>query len=110
MGEELDLNSRCISNAVATFFAIAEGDSMQGFGIHHGDTLIVDRSIEAKDGDIALVLWDGGLTVKKLRVRSRTIELVSGSSTLPPILVGEDGLEVWGVITWSFRPHFRRRK
>jgi DNA polymerase V len=108
--EALDLNELVIHNTVATFFAQAEGDSMVGFDIHHGDLLVVDRSIEAKDGDIALVLWDGGLTVKKLRIRRRTIELHSGHPSHPPIIVA-DGVElqVWGVITWSFRKHYRKQ-
>ena len=50
MGEDLDLNELCIRNPPATFFAQAEGDSMRGFGIHAGDKLVVDRSINAKSG------------------------------------------------------------
>ena len=110
LGEELDLNQHCISNPLATFYATAEGTSMEGFGIHHGDTLIVDRSITAKDGDTALVLWDGGFMVKKLRIRGQRIELRSGSPHHPTILVPPDEeLFVWGVITWSFHPHTRRK-
>ena len=110
MGEDLDLNQHCISNPLATFFATAEGNSMVEFGIHHGDTLIVDRSITAKDGDTALVLWDGGFMVKKLRIRGQRVELRSGNPDHPPILVPpETELMVWGVITWSFHPHTRRK-
>ena len=106
----LDLSERCIANPVATFFAIAEGDSMEGFGISHGDTLIIDRSVEARHGDIALVLLDGGLTVKKLHYRRGRVELGSGHPNHPPILIGEDQeLQVWGVITWSFKKHLNRR-
>lgn len=109
LDEELDLTKRCITNPVATFFAEAEGDSMVGFGIHPGDTLVVDRSITARDGDIAIVLWDGGLTVKQLRLRRHWVELISGNEQLAPIRV-TDGVElqVWGVVTWSFRKHWRR--
>ena len=110
LGEDLDLNQHCISNPLATFYATAEGTSMEGFGIHHGDTLIVDRSITAKDGDTALVLWDGGFMVKKLRIRGQRVELRSGNPDHPPILVPpESELMVWGVITWSFHPHTRRK-
>jgi DNA polymerase V len=109
LGEDLDITKRCITNPVATFFAEAEGDSMIGFGIHPGDTLVVDRSIKARDGDIAIVLWEGGLMVKKLRFRRHSVELVSGDDQLAPIHVTEDSeLQVWGVVTWSFRKHLRR--
>ena len=109
MGEDLDLAELCIRNPVATFFAQAEGDSMRGFGIEAGDMLIIDRSINAKDGDIALVLLDGGLTVKQLRMHRRSVELVSAHPDHAPILVNEGcELQVWGVITWSFKKQLRR--
>lgn len=109
-GEDLDLNQHCISNPLATFFATAEGNSMVEFGIHHGDTLVVDRSINARDGDTVLVIWDGGLMVKQLRIRGQRVELRSGNPDHPPILVPPDAdLTVWGVITWSFHPHRRRK-
>lgn len=108
--EDLDLNERCIRNPVATFFVEADtGESMVGFGIQPGDTLVVDRSIEAKHGHIAMVLWDGGYMVKKLRIQGQRVALVSAHPDHPPILVPPDTeLEVWGVVTWSFHPHIRR--
>lgn len=109
LGDDLDLSRLCISNPVATFFAQAEGDSMRAFGIEEGDLLIIDRSIQAKDGDIALVLWDGGLAVKQLRIRHRSMQLVSGPGGPAPVEVGEDcELQVWGVVTWSFKKQSRR--
>lgn len=108
LGEDLDLSNLCIRNPPATFFAQAEGDSMKGFGIEHGDMLVVDRSIEAKDRDIVLVLWEGGLTVKQLCSRHGTIELRSGNGTAPLALGEGCELQIWGVITWSFKKQFRR--
>lgn len=110
MGEELDLNKRCISNPVATFFVEADtGTSMVEFGIFPGDTLIVDRSLTPRDGDVVMVLWDSGYMCKQLRIRGGRFELRSGHPDHPPILVPpEMELDVWGVITWSFRKQFRR--
>ena len=108
MGEDLDLNELCIRNPPATFFAQAEGDSMRGFGICAGDKLVVDRSIDAKSGHIALVLWDGGLSVKQLRITRASVELISGDGSAP-IVIGEGSeLQVWGVVTYSFRNHLSR--
>lgn len=111
MGEELDLNQRCIANAVATYFVEADtGESMVGFGIAPGDTLVVDRSLEAKNGDIAIVLWEGGYMCKKLRIQGQRVTLVSAHPDHPPILVPpETELVVWGVVTWSFRKHVGRK-
>lgn len=110
MGEDLDLNERCIRNPVATYFVEADtGTSMVDFGIHPGDTLVVDRSIDARHGDVVMVLWDGGYMVKKLSIRGRRVELISGNPDHPPILVpSESDFMIWGVVTWSFRKQFRR--
>jgi DNA polymerase V len=110
LGDDLDLNERCIRNPVATYFVEADtGTSMVDYGIYPGDTLVVDRSINAKHGDIVMVLWDGGYMVKKLAIRGLRVQLLSGNADHPPILVPpEDELTVWGVVTWSFRKQFRR--
>lgn len=108
-GEDLDLTARCISNPLATYFVEASGNSMMGFGIHSGDTLIVDRSIDAKHLDLVMVLWEGGYTVKQLCIRGRRVELRTGNPEFTSILVNpEEELLIWGVITWSLTRHYRR--
>lgn len=109
-GDELDLNERCIANPPATFFVQADtGTSMVDFGIFPGDTLVVDRSVSAKHGDIVMVLWEGGYTVKQWWLTAAGLELRSGNPANAPIRVGvEDHVEVWGVVTWSFRKQLRR--
>lgn len=109
-GDELDLNERCIAHPAATFFVEADtGTSMTDFGIFPGDTLVVDRSLTAKHGDIVMVLWEGGFMVKQWWLHRGGLQLRSGNEDHAPIEVGtEDPVEVWGVVTWSFRRQFRR--
>ena len=106
----LDINQRVVRNPVATFYVEADtGTSMVEFGIFPGDTLVVDRSLTARHGDIVMVCWEGGFTVKQLRLRAGRYELHSGNPSYSPILVPEDvELDVWGVVTWSFRKQLRR--
>ena len=106
----LDINQRVVRNPVATFFVEADtGTSMVEFGIFPGDTLVVDRSLTARHGDIVMVNWEGGFTVKQLRLRAGRYELHSGNPANAPIVVPEDvELDVWGVVTWSFRKQWRR--
>ena len=106
----LDINQRVVRNPVATFYVEADtGTSMVDFGIFPGDTLVVDRSITARPGDIVMVNWEGGFTVKQLRLRAGRYELHAGNPANAPIIVPEDvELDVWGVVTWSFRKQFRR--
>lgn len=109
-GDDLDLNERVITNPPATFFVEADtGTSMVDFGIFPGDTLVVDRSLTAKHGDIVMVLWQGGYMIKQWCPTAGGLELRSGNGNTAAIQVGqEDELEVWGVVTWSFRKQFRR--
>lgn len=108
MGEDLDLNGLCIRNPPATFFVQAESTSMEDYGIQQGDILVVDRSISAKHGDIAMVLWDGGYMIKKLSISSRGVQLISGSQGGAPITVPSDvELVIWGVVLWSLTRHRR---
>ena len=63
----LDLNELLVARPAATYFVRAEGDSMEGAGILSGDLLVVDRSIEANNGDIVIACVDNEFTVKTLR-------------------------------------------
>lgn len=107
--DTLCLNQHCISNPPATFFATAEGDSMTGLGIDQGDTLVIDRSIDPKHGDIVMVLWEGGFMIKRLSMKHQRLALYSGHPDHPPIVVTPDiELDIWGVVTWSFKKQLRR--
>lgn len=104
--DRLDLNEKLIANPPATFFAWADcGGSMVDHGIHDGDLLIVDRSINPRPGHTVLVLWEGGYTVKKLYVRGRRIVLAA-SEGYPSIFVPEDvELDIWGVVRSNVHFH-----
>ncbi|MCZ8158431.1 MAG: translesion error-prone DNA polymerase V autoproteolytic subunit [Rhizobiaceae bacterium] len=108
--DTLDISQRLVSNPAATFYVEADtGTSMVEFGIFPGDTLVVDRSLSPRSGDIVMVNWEGGFTIKQLRRRAGRFELHSGNGGRAPIVVPEDvELEVWGVVTWSLRNQLRR--
>ncbi len=98
--ERLDLNEKLIRNKEATFLLVVQGDSMQNIGIKDGDTLIVDRSLEPKDGKIVIAALDGELTVKRLSMKSTGTWLVPENDDYPPILVREESdIIIWGVVT-----------
>ena len=92
----LDLNKYLIKNSAATFFVRVTGDSMVGAGIHHGDLLIVDRSIEPKNNNVVIAVINGELTVKRIRIQKKKITLVPENKNYKPreILEGTD-FEVW---------------
>ena len=74
--ETFDIVAHIVKHPAATFFMRVAGDSMIGAGIFDGDLLVVDRSIEAKPGDIVVAVVDGEFTIKRFRRNGSTIELV----------------------------------
>jgi DNA polymerase V len=98
----LDLNEEFITNETATFFLKVSGTSMTEIGIHDGDTIIVDRSIEPTSGDVVVAALDGELTVKRYEVYNGQPVLVPESDNHDPIPIEEgQSFVVWGVVTRS---------
>lgn len=60
--ERLNLND-LIEHPAATFFARVAGDSMIQDGIHHGDIIVVDRSLEPSDGTVAVAVVNGEMLI-----------------------------------------------
>lgn len=98
--KRLDLNELLIRNKEATFIFRVKGDSMNGIGIYEGDVLLVDRSIEAKHGNIVLAVLNDDYTVKRLHCRGGVVKLIAENPLYPPTVV-KDGEElvIWGVVT-----------
>src|SRR5713226_24884 len=93
---KLDLNQYLIKHPAATFFVRVTGDSMIGAGIHSGDLLIVDRSLEPKDGNVVIAVLDGELTVKRLFMREGKLFLAPENKDYPLIPVHEEqSFQVW---------------
>lgn len=96
----LDLNRYFIKHPAATFFVRVTGDSMIGVGIHSGDLLVVDRSLEATDGHVIVAALDGELTVKRLSKQGQTIRLLPANPNYQPIEIQpQQDFEIWGVVT-----------
>ena len=71
-----------------------------GAGIHDGDLLIVDRSLNADDGKIVIAVLEGELTVKRLSLKNGTVALVAENPDFPPIKLKEgQEITIWGVVT-----------
>ena len=97
--QALDLNELCVKRPAATFFLRVEGDSMVDAGIHPDDILVVDRSIEARQGDIVIAAVDGEFTVKELVLRPRP-RLLPRNPNYSPIEIPEGmSLDIFGVVT-----------
>lgn len=94
----LDLNELCIPHPAATFFLRAQGQSMEGVGIHSGDLLIVDRSLTARQGDVVVACLEGAFTVKTLQLRPRPALLAAHPDYPPQYPADLQTLEIFGVV------------
>lgn len=102
--ESINLNNELIQNPNWTFLGEVEGDSMQGAGIANGDIVVVDKSLDARHGSIAICSIDGGLTIKKLHMHNDELYLVSANTKYKPIKVTEgSNFSVWGVVTHTIK-------
>ena len=97
---KLDLNEHLVRNPTATFFVRVTGDSMEGAGMYSGDILVVDRSLDPKDGNVIIAVIDGELTVKRLSNKNGEISLVPENPNYKPLKITEEmSFTVWGVVT-----------
>ena len=100
MEGKLDLNNYLVKHPTATFFVRASGESMVGAGIHDGDILVVDRSLEPRHGKIIIAAVDGQLTVKRLQKRGSKTLLTPENRKYKPIELTENNdVKIWGVVT-----------
>ena len=103
MSEEIDLNRLLIPHPEATFFVRISGDSMMDAGILDGDLAVVDKSLDASDGDFVIAFVDGDFTIKQFRLDASGNSgwLVPWNKRDPRIEVksGED-FRIWGVVTY----------
>lgn len=98
--QRLDLNEYLAVHPEATFFLRVQGDSMTGAGIHDGDLLVVDRSLQAKSGQVVIAVVDGEFTVKRLHRRGGKVWLKAENPNYRHIELQEgQELEIWGVVS-----------
>ena len=100
----IDLNKHLIKNREATFYGRVKGNSMIGAGIHNGDLLIIDKSLEPKNKKIAVCFLDGDFTVKRIKIEKDIVWLVAENLDYAPIKVTKDNdFLVWGIVTYVIK-------
>jgi DNA polymerase V len=97
----ISLDKELVKNENATFYARVRGNSMVDANIEDGDLLVIDRSIETRNGKIAVCMLDGEFTIKRLKVEKDTVFLMPENKKFKPIEVTkENELIVWGIVTY----------
>lgn len=79
------------------------GDSMIEDGIKDGDLIVVRRTARAEDGQTAVAVVDGEVTLKRLYRRGESVELRPANAALHAIRVRADRVEVRGILVGLLR-------
>ncbi|MCE2951918.1 MAG: LexA family protein [Alphaproteobacteria bacterium] len=96
----LDLHDLLITHPAATFYVRVEGDSMVGAGIFPGDMVIVDRALEARNGDLIIAVLDGELTLKRFIKQKNQVCLRAENPDYPDIQIPPNkDFMIWGVVS-----------
>lgn len=110
MTQAIDLNKELVKHPAATFYGRVVGDSMIDAGVDEGDILVIDKSLEPQNGDMAVCFIDGEFTLKYLRIEDgpdknrRSITLVPANEKYPSIVVDEGSdFIMWGVVTYVIK-------
>ena len=83
------------------FMLKVKGESMIGAGIFSGDTVLVQRQSDARNGDMVVALVDDSATVKTFYKEDGHYRLQPENDTMDPIIV--DHCEVLGKVFGVFR-------
>ena len=110
MEQAIDLNKEIVKHPASTFYGRVVGDSMKDEGIEEGDILVIDKSLELMDDDLAVCFIDGEFTVKRVRLETDAAWLIPANPDYPKIKVTADNdFIVWGIVTYTIKKNRRKR-
>ena len=103
--DDIDLNTCLIRNAPSTFLIRVQGKSMNSIGIHDGDLLVVDKSLNPKNFSTVIANVNEELVVKTFIKENGQSFLTSGSKkNEDKINLAENSeIFVWGVVTYTIQ-------
>ncbi len=110
----IDLNAELVRHPVATYYGRVVGDSMIDAGVEEGDILVIDKSLDPSEGDMAVCFVDGEFTLKRISFKDPStgkkpaarngLWLLPANKSYAPIHVTEvNDFTVWGVVTYLIK-------
>jgi len=99
--QRIDLNKVLIKHPSSTFFAKVDGDSMENTFIMDKDIVIIDKSLEVKEGCKVVAFIDGDFVMKTIKLGKNEVYLIPENPEYPTITVTADNqFTIWGVVTY----------
>ena len=100
----ISLDEELVKNRAATFYARVSGESMVGAGLDDGDLLVIDRSLNAENGKVAVCFVDGEFTVKRIKKEEDRLYLMPENKKYKRIEIKEENeLIIWGVVEYVIK-------
>lgn len=104
MTQAIDLNKELVRHPAATFYGRVVGDSMVDAGVDEGDILVIDKSLDARDGDMAVCFVDGEFTLKRLVMKKGSLTLMPANPKYPSIEINDRmDFRMWGIVTYVIK-------
>ena len=105
----IDLNDYVTNYPAPTFFARVTGECMIGSGIYPNDLLVVDRSLDAKSGDIVVGIIENEFILRSYYKYNGKEFLMPDNMYFKPIERSDASqFEIWGVVPHSVLDQRRR--
>ncbi len=97
----LNLHDYLVPHPSATFFFRVEGDAGRFLGFSPGDILVVDRSLDLVNTQVAIAVYEGQFRVVQLFREYRDITVRFSQQSV--LLMTELEIEIWGVVSGLVR-------
>lgn len=100
----LDIVQKLVNDPVNTFFFQMESTELENLGVAKNALLVVDRSARPRHGSIIIVNKDGEWLARQLIISGGKQYIVNGRLQSERTPIENDGIFIFGVVTWSCNP------
>jgi len=104
MQSRLHIIQKIVKDPTNTFYFEMKSDELKSLGIIKDALLVVDRSVKPTHGSTVVVNYEGEWIVKQLVINRKGKSLGTGMPDDERIVVGDQGIQIFGVVTWSCNP------
>lgn len=104
LADTITLDEWLIQDQLSTYMLKVSGESMIEAGIQPGDTALVERGRNPKEGDIVIACVDGKWTIKYYEKENGKVVLVPANKKFPKIYPKEE-LRIEAVVTAVIRKY-----
>jgi len=100
----LSLDEYLIDKPNSSFLLKVSGDSMEGAGIFEGDLVVIEKTSNARVGDIVLALIDNEWTLKLLD-RKNGVSILRAANPAYPEFIPVMELKIFGIVKSVMRKY-----